>query len=41
LIAEEAARKNKELKKYYEAMIDRMKEGKPEDWDGTYRATSK
>jgi adenylate cyclase len=41
LIAEEAARKNKELKKYYEAMIDRMKEGKPEDYDGTYRATSK
>jgi hypothetical protein len=41
LIAEEAARKNKELKKYYEALIDRMKEGKPEDYDGTYRATSK
>jgi hypothetical protein len=41
LIAERAVNTNKELKKYYEAMIDRMKEGKPSDWNGTYKATSK
>lgn len=32
---------NTELKHYYELMIERMKEGVPADWDGTYRATSK
>jgi hypothetical protein len=37
----ELSKTNKEMKKYYEAMIERMEEGKPEDWDGTYRATSK
>ena len=26
---------------YYEKMIERMRQGKPEDWDGIYRATSK
>ena len=41
LIAEKAVNTNKELKKYYEAMLDRMKEGKPSDWNGTYKATSK
>ena len=30
-----------ELFNYYEAMKERLEEGKPEDWDGTYRATSK
>jgi adenylate cyclase len=30
-----------ELRQYYHNMIERMLEGKPEDWDGTYRATSK
>jgi adenylate cyclase len=32
---------NNELKAYYEAMLERMKEGLPANWDGTYRATSK
>jgi len=26
---------------YYDKMIERMKQGKPKDWDGIYRATSK
>ncbi len=30
-----------ELKAYYEAMLERMEEGLPANWDGTYRATSK
>lgn len=30
-----------EMRQYYINMIERMEEGKPEDWDGTYRATSK
>lgn len=30
-----------ELKKYYEAMEERLNEGKPNNWDGTFRATSK
>jgi hypothetical protein len=30
-----------ELKQYYENMLERMNEGLPADWDGTYRATSK
>jgi adenylate cyclase len=30
-----------ELKAYYEAMLERMNEGLPPNWDGTYRATSK
>ena len=29
------------LRQYYLNMIERMEEGKPESWDGTYRATSK
>ena len=40
-VADLAIRKGTILKKYYEGMIDRMKEGCPKDWDGTYRATSK
>jgi adenylate cyclase len=30
-----------ELKQYYENMLERMNEGLPPNWDGTYRATSK
>ena len=29
------------IKHYYELMIERMEEGLPPEWDGTYRATSK
>jgi adenylate cyclase len=30
-----------DISHYYELMIERMRAGKPSDWDGTYRATSK
>lgn len=30
-----------ELSQYYDNMDERLKEGVPSDWDGTYRATSK
>jgi adenylate cyclase len=30
-----------ELKHYYENMLERMNQGLPANWDGTYRATSK
>jgi adenylate cyclase len=30
-----------EMKDYYDNMSDRLNAGKPTDWDGTYRATSK
>jgi hypothetical protein len=30
-----------ELKKYYDMMTERLSAGAPEDWSGTYRATSK
>jgi adenylate cyclase len=40
-IADLAIRKGTVLKKYYESMIERMKDGCPKDWDGTFRATSK
>ena len=43
--AEELKRQNKELKKYYEMMIERIAELRTQnldkDWDGVYRATSK
>jgi adenylate cyclase len=29
------------IKHYYELMIERMEQGVPANWDGTYRATSK
>jgi len=32
---------NPNMEKYYDAMAERLAEGKPVDWDGTYRATSK
>ena len=31
----------KEMRQYYVNMLDRLAEGCPEGWDGTYRATSK
>ena len=30
-----------DLRQYYKNMIARMEEGKPDNWDGTFRATSK
>jgi adenylate cyclase len=30
-----------DMRQYYKNMIERMEEGKPDNWDGTYRATSK
>ena len=30
-----------EMIPYYDAMLERLQEGKPTNWDGTYRATSK
>jgi adenylate cyclase len=30
-----------EMIPYYDAMLERLQEGKPENWDGTFRATSK
>ena len=32
---------NSELKQYYMNMLERLNEGCPDNWDGTYRATSK
>jgi hypothetical protein len=29
------------LAQYYDNMAERLKEGVPPNWDGTYRATSK
>jgi adenylate cyclase len=30
-----------EMIPYYDAMLERLQEGKPKNWDGTYRATTK
>ena len=30
-----------EMREYYDKMIERLEQGKPETWDGTYHATSK
>lgn len=30
-----------EMIPYYDAMLERLQEGKPDNWDGTFRATSK
>jgi hypothetical protein len=38
---EKLIKEDNDLKKYYEAMLERMNEGLPANWDGTYRATSK
>ena len=40
-IAEDAIKEESPLEKYYTAMIERLREGKPDNWDGTYHATSK
>lgn len=40
-IAEREVEINTEMKDYYLLMIERLKEGKPNDWYGTYKATSK
>jgi adenylate cyclase len=37
----ECKKANPDMEKYYDAMAERLAEGKPVDWDGTYRATSK
>jgi adenylate cyclase len=34
-------KKKTPLKDYYKNMLERLEEGKPSDWDGTFRATSK
>ena len=41
MIAEDAIKEESPLEKYYTAMIERLREGKPDNWDGTYHATSK
>ena len=41
VIAEEAIADKSTLTPYYEKMLERLKDGKPIDWDGVYRATSK
>jgi adenylate cyclase len=38
---EKLIKEDNELKHYYENMLERMNEGLPANWDGTYRATSK
>ena len=30
-----------DMREYYKNMIERMEDGKPDNWDGTYRATTK
>ena len=40
-LAKRLMSESEDLNHYYELMIERMQEGKPDDWDGTYRATSK
>jgi adenylate cyclase len=41
ILLENLKNNNSELKKYYDMMTERLSEGAPEDWSGTYRATSK
>jgi hypothetical protein len=38
---EKLIKEDNELRHYYENMLERMNEGLPANWDGTYRATSK
>jgi adenylate cyclase len=40
-VCKELISKDTELTKYYESMLERLEEGLPPNWDGTYRATSK
>ena len=39
--AKKLSEDNTEMKQYYENMIERLEEGVPPNWDGTFRATSK
>jgi adenylate cyclase len=41
ILLENLKNNNSELKKYYDMMTERLSEGTPEDWTGTYKATSK
>ena len=41
ILLENLKNNNSELKKYYDMMTERLSEGTPEDWSGTYKATSK
>jgi len=41
LLIDQLKTKTPELEQYYENMAERLKEGVPSNWDGTYRATSK
>lgn len=38
---EKLIKEDNELRHYYENMLERMNDGLPPNWDGTYRATSK
>ena len=38
---EKLIKENTDIKHYYENMLERMNEGLPANWDGTFRATSK
>ena len=40
-ICKELIDSDTDVKNYYELMLERMEEGLPANWDGTYRATSK
>jgi len=40
-LLEKLKNSDSELKKYYDMMTERLSAGAPEDWSGTYRATSK
>ena len=40
-VAKQEVKNNKEMSHYYELMVERLEEGKPNDWYGTYVATSK
>ena len=41
ILLENLKEKNPALKKYYDMMTERLEEGVPADWSGTYKATSK
>ena len=41
ILLENLKNNNPELKKYYSMMTERLSEDVPEDWSGTYKATSK
>jgi len=41
ILLENLKNNNPELKKYYDMMTERLSEGAPADWSGTYKATSK